>query len=44
MASFSAELRAAGHVFSVLHYHYGVHQATHQRGQVSTKARGAKNR
>ncbi|WP_310397303.1 type VI secretion system tube protein TssD [Hymenobacter sp.] len=39
MASFSAELRVAGHVFSVLHCTYGVHQATHERGRVSSKAR-----
>ncbi|HEX8329683.1 MAG TPA: type VI secretion system tube protein TssD [Hymenobacter sp.] len=39
MASFSAELRVAGHAFPVLHCAYGVHQATHQRGRVSAKAR-----
>ena len=39
MASFSAELHVAGLVFPVLHCHYGVHQATHQRGRVSTKVR-----
>ena len=39
MASFSAELRVAGHVFPVLHCHFGVHQATHHRGQVSAKVR-----
>ena len=44
MAFFSAELRMAGHEFSVLHCHYGVYQATNQRGQVCTKVRSAKNR
>ena len=39
MASFSAELRVAGHVFPVLHCHFGVHQATQERGRVSAKAR-----
>ncbi|HEX8504590.1 MAG TPA: type VI secretion system tube protein TssD, partial [Hymenobacter sp.] len=39
MASFSAELRVAGHAFPVLHCAYGVHQATHHRGRVSAKAR-----
>ena len=39
MASFSAELHVAGHVFPVLHCAYGVRQATHQRGRVSTKVR-----
>ena len=39
MASFSAELHVAGHVFPLLHCRYGVHQATHQRGQVSAKVR-----
>lgn len=39
MASFSAELYADGNVFSVLHCSFGVHQATNQRGQVSTKVR-----
>ena len=39
MASFSAELHVASQVFPVLHCAYGVHQATHQRGRVSTKVR-----
>ncbi|MFC6225500.1 type VI secretion system tube protein TssD [Hymenobacter artigasi] len=39
MASFSAELHVAGFRFPILHCHYGVHQATHQRGRVSTKVR-----
>ena len=39
MASFSAELRMAGHVYPVSHCRYGVQQATHQRGRVSTKMR-----
>jgi hypothetical protein len=34
-----AELHVAGRVFPVLHCAYGVHQATHQRGRVSAKAR-----
>ena len=39
MASFSAELHVAGFRFPVLHCHFGVHQATHQRGRVSTRVR-----
>jgi hypothetical protein len=39
MASFSAELRVAGHAFPVIHCLFGVEQATHQRGRVSTKVR-----
>jgi hypothetical protein len=39
MASFSAELRVAGHTFPVVHCQFGVEQATHQRGRVSTKVR-----
>ncbi|WP_310392380.1 type VI secretion system tube protein TssD [Hymenobacter sp.] len=39
MASFSAELRVAGHVFPVLHCSFGVHQATQERGRVSSKVR-----
>ena len=42
MASFSAGLRVASHVFPVLHCHYSVHQVTHQRGQVSTQGKGRK--
>ena len=39
MASFAAELRVAGHAFPVIHCAFGVEQATHQRGRVSTKVR-----
>jgi hypothetical protein len=39
MASFSAELRVAGHAFPVILCSYSLHQATHQRGRVSTKVR-----
>ena len=39
MASFSAVLRVAGQSFPVLHCSFGVEQATHQRGRVSTKVR-----
>ncbi|MDQ2773215.1 MAG: hypothetical protein M3Y54_22245 [Bacteroidota bacterium] len=39
MASFSAELRVAGHAFPVIQCAFGVEQATHQRGRVSTKVR-----
>jgi hypothetical protein len=39
MASFSAELRVAGHAFPVLQCRYGMSQGTHQRGRVSTKVR-----
>lgn len=39
MASFSAELRVAGHAFPVIQCSFGVEQATHQRGRVSTKVR-----
>ena len=39
MASFSAELRVAGHAFTLTHCAFGVEQATHQRGRVSTKVR-----
>ena len=39
MASFSAKLYVGGQSFPVLHCSYGVSQATHQRGQVSTKVR-----
>ena len=39
MAFFSAELHVAGFRFPVLHCHFGVHQATHQRGRVSTRVR-----
>ncbi|GAA4034124.1 hypothetical protein GCM10022409_18060 [Hymenobacter glaciei] len=41
MAAFAAGLHVAGHVFPVLHCRYGGHQATHQRGRVSTKVRHA---
>ena len=39
MASFAAELRVAGLAFPVIHCAFGVEQATHQRGRVSTKVR-----
>ncbi len=39
MASFSAELHVAGESFPVTHCAFGVAQATHQRGRVSTKVR-----
>ena len=39
MASFSAQLRVAGHVFSVLHCSCHTSQATNERGRVSTKVR-----
>lgn len=39
MASFSAELRVAGHAFALTQCAFGVEQATHQRGRVSTKVR-----
>lgn len=39
MASFSAELRVAGHAFPVLLCTFGTEQAIHQRGRVSTKVR-----
>ena len=39
MASFSAELRVAGHAFALTHCTFGVAQATHQRGRVSTEVR-----
>jgi hypothetical protein len=39
MASFSAELRGAGHAFALTQCAFGVEQATHQRGRVSTKVR-----
>lgn len=39
MGSIAARLQAAGHVFRVQHCTFGVHQATHQRGRVSTKVR-----
>ncbi|GAA4051496.1 hypothetical protein GCM10022409_42890 [Hymenobacter glaciei] len=39
MTSFSAELRVSGQSFPVLQCAFGVEQATHQRGRVSTKVR-----
>src|SRR5205823_9095692 len=39
MASFSAELHVAGHVFPVTHCHFEVEQATQLRGRVSAKVR-----
>lgn len=39
MASFSAQLRVAGHVFSVLRCSYHTSQSTDGRGRVSTKVR-----
>jgi len=39
MASFSAELHLAGHVFPVTHCHFDVTQATQLRGRVSAKVR-----
>jgi hypothetical protein len=39
MASFSAELHIAGHVFPVTHCHFDVTQATQLRGRVSAKVR-----
>ena len=39
MASFSAELHVAGESFPVTYCTFGVDQATHQRGQVSTQVR-----
>jgi hypothetical protein len=39
MASFSAELHVAGHVFPVTHCHFDVTQATQLRGRVSAKVR-----
>ena len=39
MASFSAELHVSGESFPVTHCAFGVAQATHQRGRVSTKVR-----
>ena len=39
MASFSAQLRVAGHVFPVLHCSYHTSQATNERGRVSAKVR-----
>jgi hypothetical protein len=39
MASFSAELHVAGHVFPVTHCHFDVTQATQLRGRVSANVR-----
>ncbi|WP_052732858.1 type VI secretion system tube protein TssD [Hymenobacter terrenus] len=39
MASSYAEMHVDGHVFPIRLCTYGVHQATHQRGRVSTKVR-----
>ena len=39
MASFSAELHVSGESFPVTRCAFGVEQATHQRGRVSTKVR-----
>ena len=39
MASFAAELYVAGQSFPVTRCSFGVEQATHQRGRVSTKVR-----
>lgn len=39
MASFSAALRVAGHMFPVLHCAYGVRQATYQWGRLNTRVR-----
>ncbi|WP_317196659.1 type VI secretion system tube protein TssD [Hymenobacter negativus] len=39
MASFSAELHVAGHVFPVTHCHFEVEQATQLRGRASAKVR-----
>ena len=39
MASFSAELHVAGHVFPVTHCHVPIEQATQLRGRVSAKLR-----
>ncbi len=39
MASFAAELHVSGESFPVTHCAFGVAQATHQRGRVSTKVR-----
>ncbi len=39
MASFSAELHVAGHVFPVMYCHFEVEQATQQRGRVGAKVR-----
>jgi len=39
MASFSAQLQIEGQAFRVQHCSFGVQQATHQRGRVSTKVR-----
>jgi hypothetical protein len=39
MASFSAELHVAGHIFSILHCQYATSQATEQRGRASAKVR-----
>jgi hypothetical protein len=39
MGSFFAQLQVAGQTFPVLHCTFEVHQATHQRGRVSTKVR-----
>ena len=41
MASFSAELRVAGHAYPLRHCTYGVHQATDGRGRAAEKVRTA---